>query len=212
MLNVPLAARKWLYLCGKFSILLAALWRVNSRREGSEDFFMAESRSALPEPWLRGTLTEVPAVARAVLHALELAQEDLHRWCGGLRAEQIHTRPAGLPSVGFQIRHIAGSIDRLLTYAEGQALTEAQQQALKLEAGATGSTQEILAALDAAVSRAFQRVRDLSSQDYSAPRLVGRKQLPTTLGGLLVHVAEHTQRHVGQAITTAKLVSASKAL
>ena len=71
-----------------------------------------------PEPWLRGTLTDVPAVHRAVLHALELAHEDLNRWCGGLTDEQLNAQHFGLAPVAFHIRHIAGSIDRLLTYAE----------------------------------------------------------------------------------------------
>jgi len=173
---------------------------------------MGESKSSLPEPWLRGTLTEVPAVARGALHALELAREDLHKWCGGLNEEQLHARPAGLPSVAFQMRHIAGSIDRLLTYAEGHALSQAQFEALKAEARATGTAKEILEELDQETARANRRVRALAGQDLSQPRTVGGKQLPTTLGGLLVHIAEHTQRHVGQAITTAKVVSASRAL
>jgi uncharacterized damage-inducible protein DinB len=50
----------------------------------------------------------------------------------------------------------------------------------------------------------------LANTDFTQPRTVGGKQLPTTLGGLLVHVADHTQRHVGQAITTSKIVAAPK--
>jgi uncharacterized damage-inducible protein DinB len=173
---------------------------------------MTQSKPSLPEPWLRGTLANVPAVARGVLHALELAQEDAKKWCGGLSDEQIHARPAGLPSVAFQLRHIAGSLDRLLTYAEGNSLSDQQLQALEAEANPYGSTEELLLELEAAVSRGCIRVRALSSQDFALPRAVGAKRLPTTLGGLMVHVADHTQRHVGQAITTAKLVSASKAL
>ena len=172
---------------------------------------MTEDKRALPEPWLRGTLTEVPPVARGVLHALELAQEDLRRWCGPLTPEQLHARPAGLPSAAFQLRHIAGSVDRLLTYAEGHPLSDAQLQALKLESEPQGTAEEILAELDQSMAFAAQRVRALASQDYATPRFVGKKQLPTTLGGLLVHIGDHTQRHVGQAITTAKLVSASSA-
>ena len=171
---------------------------------------MNEGQSSLPEPWLRGTLIEVPAVARAVLHALELAQENLHKWCGTLTQERLHAKSGGLPSVAFQLRHIAGSVDRLLTYAEGNELTKAQLRALKAEPEVAGSATELLAQLDAALAHANLRVRALASQDLSAPRRVGKKQLPTTLGGLLVHVADHTQRHVGQAIITAKLVSASK--
>ena len=173
---------------------------------------MNESKPSLPEPWLRGTLAEVPAVARGVLHALELAREDANKWCGGLTAAQIHARPAGLPSVAFQLRHISGSVHRLLTYAEGHPLSEAQLQALKAEANPHGSTKELLAELEDAMSIGRVRVRTLASQDLALPRTVGSKRLPTTLGGLLVHIADHTQRHVGQAITTAKLVSASKVL
>ena len=171
---------------------------------------MNESKNCLPEPWLRGTLAEVPAVARGVLHALELAQEDANKWCGGLSDAQIHARPAGLPSVAFQLRHIAGSLDRLLTYAEGRALSEEQLQTLKAESKTDASTEEILAELEAAIIRGSLRVRALASEDYAVPRGVGTKHLQTTLGGLLVHIADHTQRHVGQAITTAKLVSTSK--
>jgi uncharacterized damage-inducible protein DinB len=171
---------------------------------------MSENETSLPEPWLRGTLAEVPAVARGVLHALELAREDAHKWCAGLSDAQIHARPAGLPSVAFHLRHIAGSLDRLLTYAEARALSEEQSQTLKAEASPVGSTKALLAELDAAISRGSLRVRALASEDFGLPRAVGSKRLPATIGGLLVHIADHTQRHVGQAITTAKLVSASK--
>jgi len=171
---------------------------------------MRQNVPSLPETWLRGTLTEVPAVARGVLHALELAWEDVNKWCGGLTAEQIHARPAELPSVAFQLRHIAGSIDRLLTYAEGRALSEEQMQALKAETRLQGSTTDVFAELEEAISRGSLRVRALALEDPALPRFVGSERLPTTLGGLLVHIADHTQRHVGQAITTAKLVSASK--
>jgi|SRR5579863_5033742 len=172
---------------------------------------MNRSQTSIPEPWLRGTLPEVPAVGRGVLHALELALEDAKKWCGTLSVAQMHARPAGLPSVAFQLRHIAGSLDRLLTYAEGRALSGEQLLALKAEPNPEGSTQELLAELEAAITQGSVRVRALASQDPSLPRAVGAKRLPSTLGGLLVHIADHTQRHVGQVITTAKLVSSSKA-
>jgi hypothetical protein len=35
---------------------------------------------------------------------------------------------------------------------------------------------------------------------------VGRAKLPATTLGLLFHAAEHTQRHVGQLMTTLKVV------
>ena len=168
-----------------------------------------ENKATLPEPWLRGTLTEVPAVGRAVLHALELAGEDLHKWCEHLTDAKLHSRPAGIAPVSFHLRHIARSLDRLLTYGEGGTLSESQIAAMKSELDPGAGGQELFAELDAALMRSALRVRALASCDLEEHRCVGKKQLPTSLGGLLVHVADHTQRHVGQAITTAKLAAGS---
>lgn len=165
---------------------------------------------ALPEPWLRGTLGEVPTVARAVLHALELASEDVRRWVGALSDAQLVARRSGLPSVAFQMRHIGRSVDRLLTYAEGGALTAEQFTALKTENDANVVRAELLAEFDESMRLSMIRVRALSREDLEQPRFVGKKRLPSSLGGLLVHVAEHTQRHVGQLITTVKVVSTSE--
>jgi uncharacterized damage-inducible protein DinB len=162
------------------------------------------------EPWLRGTETDVPAVARAVLHALQLAKEDIQKWCEELSDAELNERPAAIASVAFHIRHIARSIDRLLTYAEGKSLTEDQLAQLKteLDPGATGK--ELFAEFDNAIANAARRVRFLAKTNLEQARAVGKKQLPSTVGGLLVHVADHTQRHVGQAITTAKIVREKK--
>lgn len=166
----------------------------------------------LPEPWLRGTLTETPAVQRAVLHALQAAEEDLAKWCGDLTDEEIQQRPAGLPSVAFHLQHIPGSIDRLLTYAEGQELSAGQLDALKSEGSARISVQEGLAASSSALQSCAERILWLDPAEFEEPRYVGRRRLPTTVGGLLVHVAEHTQRHVGQAVTTARVLLANRKL
>jgi uncharacterized damage-inducible protein DinB len=167
---------------------------------------MPEKR--LPEPWLRGTLAEVPAVHRAVLHALELASEDLHRWCGHLSDEQLNQRPAHIPPVAFHLRHISRSLDRLLTYAEGGSLDEEQLSGLKSELEPGASRAELFAELSATLTESVARIRRLSRADLETARGVGRNKLPTTLGGLLVHIADHTQRHVGQAVTTTKFVLA----
>jgi uncharacterized damage-inducible protein DinB len=161
-----------------------------------------------PEPWLRGTLHDLPAITRAVLHALELAGEDLERWCGPLSDEQINVRRSGLAPVAFHIRHIAGSIDRLLTYAEGGQLTSEQMDALKAESEQRATHSQLFAQLRQALEDAARRIRRFEPKEFEQTRAVGRRQLPTTVGGLLVHVADHTQRHVGQAITTAKVVVA----
>jgi uncharacterized damage-inducible protein DinB len=161
---------------------------------------------ALPEPWLRGTLTDVPGVHRAVLHALELAGEDLQRWCGQLSDEQLNQRPAQIASVAFHLRHISRSLDRLLSYAEGRSLNVEQLEALRSESNPGAIRKELFDEFSAALTSSAERVRNLTHSDLEAARTVGRAKLPTTLGGLLVHVADHTQRHVGQAITTAKIV------
>jgi uncharacterized damage-inducible protein DinB len=164
----------------------------------------------LPEPWLRGTLSEIPAVQRAVLHAFQAAEEDLLLWCSTLTDEQIHVRPEGLPSVAFHLQHIAGSLDRLLTYGEGRELSDQQLQALKSESNPEVSADELFRKLAVALKISADRVRRINSEDLEHPRTVGKRRLPTTLGGLLVHLADHTQRHVGQAITTARIVAAKR--
>lgn len=161
------------------------------------------------EPWLRGTLAEVPALARGVLHALELAGEDIAKWTADLTDAEAHARPFGLPSVAFQLRHMARSIDRLLTYAEGSQLTADQLALLKAEQGSEAAPESpatLIAEVEASFSRAAARIRVLAAVDSDTRRAVGRKLLPTSIGGLLVHIADHTQRHAGQLVTTAKVL------
>jgi uncharacterized damage-inducible protein DinB len=171
---------------------------------------MSTSPVSVPdvEPWLRGTHAEVPAVGRAVLHALDLALEDLTNWTAGLTDVQIHSKPLGLPSVAFHLRHIARSVDRLLTYAEGKPLSAEQLALLKAEQSGDESLAELLAEVEASFSNAAERVRVLATANLDTFRGVGRKQLPTSIGGALVHVADHTQRHTGQVVTTAKVLRA----
>ena len=170
------------------------------------------------EPWLRGTLTDVEPVRRAVLHALELAGEDTARWAEGLSDAEMFARPAGLPSVAFQLRHIVRSLDRLLTYAERgilasvelrggelRGLSEAQITALRTEMD-EGSSAEVLQEFRVGLRSAMERVGAFVPEQFAEVRGVGRKQLPTTVVGLLIHCAEHTQRHVGQMVTTVKVV------
>lgn len=160
------------------------------------------------EPWMRGTHTDIPAVGRAVLHALELALEDLEKWTGDLTNAEIHSQPLSLTPVARHLRHIARSIDRILTYAEGRQLSEEQLKALKAEDRGEESLGALLADVESSFRNAAERIRALASSDLEAPRGIGRKQLPASAGGALIHVAEHTQRHVGQVITTAKVLKA----
>jgi uncharacterized damage-inducible protein DinB len=164
----------------------------------------------MTEPWLRGTLSDVPAVQRALLHSLEMAQEDTARWCCDLDDGELHLRPFHLPSVAFQLLHIARSLDRFCTYAEGAPLTPAQFAALASEMDATGTRESIFSELEESLNQTRRRLEAIVRQPPDLPVSIGRKALPTTLTGLLIHAAEHTQRHVGQAITTAKLIVAQR--
>ena len=164
----------------------------------------------MPEPWLRGTHTNLDAITRAVLHALELAEEDAARWCGALTDDEINARPHGIAPVAFHLRHIARSLDRLLTYAEGAQLDAAQIAALKSELDAGITAESVMAEFNTGLHSAAARVRAIAAEQFNTPRTVGRAQLPPTVGGLLVHCADHTQRHIGQAITTAKIVVAMR--
>jgi uncharacterized damage-inducible protein DinB len=164
------------------------------------------------EPWLRGTLTEVDAVRRQVLHALELAAEDVSRWCDGLTDEDMNARPFGVAPVAFHLRHIARSLDRLLTYAGGEQLSEEQMSALRSELDGEAVGAVVLQELRDGLAQARRRVLMIAPGSYEEARGVGRKMLPTTVGGLLVHCAEHTQRHVGQMVTTVKVVVAMRSV
>jgi uncharacterized damage-inducible protein DinB len=166
------------------------------------------SHPEVPEPWLRGTLTEVPVVQRAVLHALDLAGEDLTRWRVNLTDQQLNARPSGLPPVAFHLRHIARSLDRLLTYAEGRSLSSEQVGAMKAEMDEGATRSDLFTELNSALEKSASRIAAFDVNTFEQSRNVGKKRLPTTVAGLLVHVADHTQRHVGQAITTAKIVTA----
>ena len=165
-----------------------------------------------PEPWLRGTLTDIDPIRRQILHALELSAEDAARWLDPLTDAQLLARPANLAPIAFHLRHIARSLDRLLTYAEGNQLSPDQLAALKTEldfndADPTHAAQS-RAEFRAALATSEARIRALDPTTFDIPRGVGRKQLPTSVGALLVHCADHTQRHTGQFVTTAKVVSA----
>jgi len=173
---------------------------------------MSTSPASTPyvEPWLSGTHTEVPAIGRAVLHAFDLALDDLTKWTEGLTDAEVHLEPLGLTSISFHLKHIARSTDRLLTYAEGGQISTEQLALLKMEKGGDETLAELLAEVETSFSNAADRVGVLATADFATFRGVGRKQLPPSIGGVMVHVADHTQRHVGQVVTTAKVLRAMR--
>jgi uncharacterized damage-inducible protein DinB len=152
----------------------------------------------------------LPAVQRALMHSLQMAEEDTAKWCGDFDDQELHTRPFQLPSIAFQLRHIARSLDRFCCYAEGVPLTPQQLQALSTELDPSGTGEDIFKELNESLDSTRRRLDAIILQPLDLPIKIGRKGLPTTLGGLLIHAAEHTQRHVGQAITTAKVILAQR--
>ncbi len=162
----------------------------------------------MPEPWLRGPIPGISPLIAPVLYAFQQAREDLAKYTDGLTVDQIWARPFGLAPVGFHLRHIAGSVDRLTTYLLGAQLSETQMAALRTEMEPGESLEKLLTSVNEALAQAEERVRSIDPATLAELRVVGRQRLPTTVIGLLVHIAEHTQRHVGQAIGAAKLARA----
>ena len=169
-----------------------------------------------PEPWLRGPVPGVPPLLQPVAHALMQALEDVRRVVIPLDAGALWARPGGAASVGFHVRHAAGALDRLFTYARGEMLSGEQLASLKAETApeeqGRASARELVAALEAQVERALAQLRSTPEARLTEAREVGRAKLPSTVIGLLFHGAEHTQRHVGQTIATAKVVAATSSV
>ena len=169
---------------------------------------MADAR---PEPWLRGPVPGIPALLQPAAHAFLLSIEDCEHAAAGLTPEALWLSPGGAASIGFHLRHLAGSTDRLLTYARGERLTREQLAVLAAEAtpgDPPADAPALLAGWRAAVDRALAQLAATPEASLADPRAVGRAQLPSTVLGLLFHAAEHASRHTGQVVTLAKVVRA----
>jgi uncharacterized damage-inducible protein DinB len=164
---------------------------------------------SLPEVWLRGPLPAVPPLLQPVAHALLQAREEITEIMAGFPAEKLTERPLGLASVGFHLRHLTGVLDRTFTYARGEALSPAQLAYLAAEGQPPthpGAVQELVEAFSQQVDTAITQLIATPEATLPEERGVGRAQLPSTVIGLLVHAAEHTTRHVGQLLVTARVV------
>ncbi len=161
------------------------------------------------EAWLRGPVEGVSPALQPVAHMLLHAQDDVATALEGLTADQIWQRPGGGASIGFHVRHLMGALDRLVTYARGEALSDAQLAFLQSEAEPGDSPADaatLTRELSEAIDRAMAQVRSTSDSTLYDFRGVGRRQTPTTVLGLLVHGGEHSARHAGQAITLRRIV------
>ena len=168
--------------------------------------------TATPEPWLRGPVAGVPPLLQPAAHALIHALETSESAATGLPEELLWRKPGTAASAGFHLMHLAGSTDRLLTYARDEPLSEAQRAALLAEQAPerSGLTRDaLLAGWRATVAGALRQLAGTPESTLGDPRFVGRARLPSTVLGLLFHAAEHAQRHAGQLVTTAKIIGAS---
>lgn len=163
-----------------------------------------------PEVWLRGEpVAGVPEVLQPVAHSLLQCAEEVRALVPALDADALWARPQGAASCAYHVRHAAGSLDRLLTYARGTMLDDAQLAALRAEGTPDPALDgaALAAAFERQVEAALAQLRATDPATLTDARLVGRGGLPSTVVGLLFHAAEHTQRHVGQLATTAKIAS-----
>ncbi len=165
------------------------------------------------EWWQRGPIPDVPALLQPVAHTLLQVRESVTAMVEPLTPTEWNARPAGVASVAFHVRHIPGVIDRLFTYARGEALSAEQFDAIKREGDEVLARDipTVLAALSARVDAAIAELRTIDPSILGDHRAVGRAQLPSTVLGCLVHAAEHSMRHVGQLSVTARIVHGAAA-
>lgn len=161
------------------------------------------------EPWLRGPIDGIPALLQPAAHAFVMAREDVDSALDALSDEQLWRRPGGVAAIGFHVAHLAGSTDRLLTYARGEALNDAQRAVLEAERTVSDrrpSRESLRRQWHDTVDAALAQLAATPEPSLLDNRSVGRAQLPSTVLGLLFHAAEHASRHTGQVVTTARLV------
>jgi len=163
----------------------------------------------LPEAWLRGPIAGIPKLLQPAAHAFVLAREDVAAATNGLSADQLWQRPNGITPIGFHLAHLAGATGRLLAYAKGVPLTDAQKAFLLYEGNVMNTRpglEKLTADWHAALDNAAAQLAATPENTLTEPRTIGRAQLPTTVIGAIFHAAEHAARHTGQIVTTSKLV------
>lgn len=163
------------------------------------------------EVWMRGPISDVPALLQPVAHTLLQVKEELTNLLRTFPTEKLWERPAGIASVAFHIQHITGVIDRMFTYARQESLSADQFLYLKNEGVKNESitVSMLLEQLSRCIEHAVEELREIQTSSLTEARALGRKKIPTTLIGLLFHAAEHSQRHFGQTLVTAKIILAT---
>lgn len=174
---------------------------------------MAEApRKDTTEYWLRGPVKDIPAVLQPAAHALLQSSKELNEYLEDFPEELLWEKLEGRASIGFHMQHMTGVLDRMMTYAEGKSLTDAQFEYLKNEGVPNGGLviNSLKAAFSKRVEEALQYFKGLTEETLKEKRTVGRKKLPSTVLGLLFHAAEHSQRHIGQLLVTSSVLKSQR--
>lgn len=161
------------------------------------------------EVWQHGPIEGVPPLLQPVAHALLQAEEEITATITNMPAGLLWQKPAGVASVAFHVQHVTGVLNRLFTYAKGEMLTPQQLDELKKEGVEDNSitADSLVTALHKQVKAAIEQLTQTDEKTLTDKRGIGRKQIPTTVLGLLFHSAEHTMRHTGQLLVTAKIIN-----
>lgn len=162
----------------------------------------------MSEVWLSGPVPGIAPVLQPAAHALLQAREDVAALAPGLSADALWAKRGAAATAGFHLLHMAGALDRLCAYARGEALTDQQKTAARAEAQDHPDL-DGRALMDLVAARIDRALAQLAATDPATlldARRVGRAGLPTTVLGALFHAAEHTARHAGQFVTTAKML------
>jgi len=160
-----------------------------------------------PEVWLRGPLDKISPLLQPVAHALLQAREEVAEMMSGFPEKLLWLRVAGLASPGFHLQHLSGVLDRLFTYARGEQLSEQQLEYLTNEKEFRGlGLDDLVEKFNRQVDTSLKQLEQTDENTLTDTRGVGRKQIPSTTIGLLVHTAEHTMRHTGQLLVTVKFI------
>jgi len=165
-----------------------------------------------PEVWQRGPVDDIPALLQPVAHALLQAREEVNDLMHDFPDQLLWEKPAGMASPGFHLEHMRGVINRLLTYARAEALNEEQLRYLSSEGTPyidDEITKKIVEAFNKQIDDAIEQLKQTDENSLTTPRGIGRAQIPTTVIGLLFHMAEHVMRHTGQLLVTVRVLLAS---
>jgi hypothetical protein len=179
------------------------------------------NKSSNSEYWLRGPVPGIPSLLQPVAHALLQSREEVNVLMEGFPEERLWDRPAGVASPGFHLQHLAGVLDRLLTYARGEMPSARQLEELGAEGkprergrsggdgaeGRSGELAGLLGRYNQQVDNALVQLAETPELSLTDARGVGRAQIPSTVGGLLFHAAEHSMRHTGQLLVTVKILA-----